>query len=182
LMLEGRQVRLRAVERVDLPTFVKWLNDPEVTQFLESSGPMSMEAEERWYAKLQAGEDKVYSIDTKEGKLIGNVGVMKIDWKDRRAVIGIMIGEKEHWDKGYGTDAIETLVRYLFEELNMHRIYLLADERNTRAIRCYEKVGFRKEGTFREDRFRDGSYRSDIQMSILQGEWDERGRSWEIGS
>jgi RimJ/RimL family protein N-acetyltransferase len=85
-----------------------------------------------------------------------------------------MIGEKEYWDQGYGTDAIETLLRYVFEELNMNRVYLIADERNTRAIHCYEKIGFRREGLLRQNRHKDGTYTNDVEMSLLQEEW--RGR------
>lgn len=174
-MLEGKRVRLRAVERVDLPAFVKWINDPEVTQFLELSSPMSMEDEERWFANVVKSEEKVFSIDTKEGKLIGNVGVLRISWRDRSALIGIMIGEKEYWDQGYGTDAVETLLRYLFDELNMNRVYLIADERNARALRCYEKIGFTREGLLRENRFKNGRYTNDVEMSILRSEWYAEG-------
>jgi len=170
-MLEGRKVRLRAVERIDLPSFVKWINDPEVTQFLELNPPMNLEEEEKWFASLAKSEDKVFSVDTKDGKLIGNVGLMKLKWKDRTVLFGIMIGEKEYWDQGYGTDAIETLLRYVFEELNMNRVYLIADERNARAIHCYEKIGFRREGLLRQNRHKDGTYANDVEMSLLQEEW-----------
>lgn len=172
-MLEGKKVRLRAVERVDLPTFVKWINDQEVTQFLELNPPMSLEDEEKWFVNLQKSEDKVFSIDTKEGKLIGNVGLMRLNWKDRSVLIGIMIGEKEFWNHGYGTDAIETLLRYLFDELALNRVYLIADERNARALHCYEKLGVKKEGVLRQNRYKDGVYTNDVMMSLLKDEWKE---------
>jgi RimJ/RimL family protein N-acetyltransferase len=172
-MLEGKKVRLRAVERVDLPTFVKWINDQEVTQFLELNPPMSLEDEEKWFVNLQKSEDKVFSIDTKEGKLIGNVGLMRLNWKDRSVLIGIMIGEKEFWNQGYGTDAIETLLRYLFDELALNRVYLIADERNARGLHCYEKLGFKKEGVLRQNRYKDGVYTNDVMMSLLKDEWKE---------
>lgn len=174
-MLEGKRVKLRAVERVDLPAFVKWINDPEVTHFLELSPPMSMEDEERWFVNVVKSDEKVFSIDTMEGKLIGNVGVLRISWRDRSALIGIVIGEKKYLDQGYGTDAVETLLRYLFDEFNMNRVYLIADERNARALRCYEKIGFTREGLLRENRFKNGSYTNDIEMSILRSEWYAKG-------
>ena len=173
-MLEGRKVRLRAVERVDLPSFVKWINDPEVTQFLELNPPMSMEDEEKWFVNLQKDHDKVFSIDTKDGKLIGNVGLMRLNWKDRCVLIGIMIGKKEYWDQGYGTDAIETLLRHIFDELGLNRVYLIADERNARAIHCYEKLRFKREGLLRQNRYKNGVYTNDVEMSLLRGEWEER--------
>ncbi|MGD0056974.1 MAG: GNAT family protein [Methanomassiliicoccales archaeon] len=173
-MLEGRSVRLRAVERVDLPSFVKWINDPEVTRFLELNPPMSMEDEERWFVDLQKDPDKVFSIDTKDGKLIGNVGLMRLNWKDRSVIIGIMIGEKEYWNRGFGTDAIETLLGYLFDEVNMNRVYLIADERNARALRCYEKLGFMKEGLLRQHLYKNGNYIDDVEMSLLREDWEKR--------
>ncbi|MDD1766001.1 MAG: GNAT family N-acetyltransferase [Methanomassiliicoccales archaeon] len=173
-MLEGKKVRLRAVERVDLPIFVKWIDDHEVTQFLELNPPMSLEDEEKWFVNLQKSEDKVFSIDTMEGKLIGNVGLIKLNWKDRSVLIGIMIGEKEFWNQGYGTDAIETLLRYLFDELALNRVYLIADERNARALHCYEKLGFKKEGVLRQNRYKSGVYTNDVMMSLLKDEWKEK--------
>ncbi|MDD1768201.1 MAG: GNAT family N-acetyltransferase [Methanomassiliicoccales archaeon] len=173
-MLEGKKIRLRAVERVDLPIFVKWINDLEVTEFLAINPPMSMEEEEKWFANLGKTEDKVFSVDTMDGKLIGNVGLMKFNWEDRSVLFGIMIGEKEYWNKGYGTDAIETLLRYVFEEMNMNKVYLIADEGNARALRCYEKIGFRKEGLLRQNRYKNGRYSDDVEMSMLQEEWRER--------
>lgn len=173
-MLEGKKIRLRAVERVDLPIFVKWINDLEVTEFLAINPPMSMEEEEKWFANLGKTEDKVFSIDTTDGKLIGNVGLMKFNWEDRSVLFGIMIGEKEYWSKGYGTDAIETLLRYVFEEMNMNKVYLIADERNARALHCYEKIGFRKEGLLRQNRYKNGRYSDDVEMSMLQEEWRKR--------
>jgi diamine N-acetyltransferase len=173
-MLEGRKVRLRAIERVDLPSFVKWINDPEVTQFLELNPPMSMEDEEKWFASLQKSDDKVFSIDTKDGKLIGNVGLMRLNWKDRCVLIGIMIGEKEYWNRGFGTDAIETLLGYLFDELGLNRVYLIADERNVGAIHCYEKLGLKKEGLLRQNRYKNGVHTNDVEMSLLRQDWQEK--------
>jgi len=89
-------------------------------------------------------------------------------------LIGIMIGEKEFWNLGYGTDAIETLLRYLFYELAMNRVYLIADERNARALHCYEKLGFKKEGILRQNRYKNGVYTNDVMMSLLKDEWKEK--------
>ncbi len=170
-MLEGELCRLRAPERNDLPTFVKWFNDYEVTEFLLLGPPMSMESEERWYDGLLNREGKVFSVDTLDGKLIGNVGIQHIDFSDRKADIGIVIGEKDFWSKGYGTDALRVLVGYLFDELNMERVQLFADSRNKRALACYKKVGFKQEGLMRHDRWKDGVYVDDVMMSILRTDW-----------
>jgi RimJ/RimL family protein N-acetyltransferase len=173
-MLEGKLVRLRAVERSDLPAFVRWFNDSEVTQFLLRSPPMSMEEEEHWYDGLLTREGKVFAIDTLEGKLIGNAAIVHIDYTERKADVGILIGEKDYWSKGYGTDALTVLLGYMFDELNMERIWLYADERNEKAQSCYRKVGFRKEGVLRHNRYKDGVFTDDVVMSVLLPEWREK--------
>jgi RimJ/RimL family protein N-acetyltransferase len=175
-MLQGKLVRLRAPERGDLPTFVRWFNDPEATQFLLRGPPMGLEEEELWYQGLVRNEEKVFCIETLEGKLIGNLGITRLDWADRRAEIGVMIGEKDYWSRGYGTEAISLLLRYMFEELNLERIGLYCDETNLRAQRCYEKCGFRREGVFRRHRFKNGAFINDVIMSVLRSDWDEMAR------
>ena len=171
-MLRGRKVRLRAPERKDLPLFVRWLNDTEVTRYLTLYWPLSMAEEEQWFENLLKREnDRVFVIETEEGKPIGNMGLHNIDWKNRKAVLGIFIGEKDYWGKGYGTDAIKTLLRFAFEELNLNRVELRVFEFNTRAIRCYEKCGFVTEGRLRQSLFRNGRYHDELVMAVLREEW-----------
>ncbi len=170
-MIEGELVRLRAPERGDLPIFVKWINDPEVTEFLQFEPPMSIEDEEIWFQHMTMSKDRTFAIETKEGRLIGNIGLMDFDWRNRKTDIGIMIGEKDLWSHGYGTDAMKVLLRYLFEELNMNRVGLYTDVDNHRALRSYEKCGFTREGVVRQYRFKDGKYLDSVHMSILQQEW-----------
>ncbi len=174
-MIEGALVRLRCPERGDLPTLVRWINDPEVTEFLQFEPPMSLEDEEVWYQEMLNSKDRVFMIDTKEGTPIGNIGLTGFDWKNRRTDIGIMIGEKEAWSRGYGTDAIIVLLRYLFGELNLNRVSLFTDSANVRALRCYEKCGFQTEGVMREYRFKRGRYIDCVLLSILRRDWERSG-------
>ena len=173
-MLEGNQVRLRAPQRSDIPLFVKWFNDPETTMYLLRQPPMGMEEEEAWYDSLLAKDMKVFCIETLEGRLVGNVGIINIDWTNRKADIGIVIGEKECWSKGYGTEAITLLLGYLFDEMNLERVWLYCDMENHRARRCYAKCGFHEEGVFRHNRLQGGRFRDDVVMSILKQDWLER--------
>jgi len=173
-MLEGKLVRLRAPQRADIPLFVKWFNDPETTRFLLRAPPMGMEEEEAWYESLVNKDTKVFCIETLDGRLVGNLGIIHIDWANRNADIGIIIGEKECWSKGYGTEAITLLLDYMFDELNLDRIWLYCDMENLRAQRCYEKSGFRREGIFRHHRLQGGKFRDDAVMSILRHEWLDR--------
>lgn len=173
-MIEGTLVRIRAIEQGDLPTFVKWINDPEVTTYLQFEPPMSMEDEVVWYHHMTGSRDKVFAIETLDGRLIGNIGMIGLDWRNRKTDLGIMIGEKEFWSRGYGADTIIVMLRYLFEELGLNRVGLYADIENHRAIRCYEKCGFVHEGVVRHHRFKDGRYTDSIVMSVLRQDWNER--------
>jgi len=170
-MLQGKLVRLRAVERADLPAFVRWFNDPEVTRFLLRSPPMGMEEEERWFEHLRDREERVFSIETLEGKLIGNIGIIHVDYHDRKADIGIAIGEKDHWSRGYGRDAITVLLGYMFDEMNLERVWLYADQKNERAISCYEKCGFKREGLLRHNHFKNDEYTDDVIMAVIREDW-----------
>jgi len=170
-MLEGKLVRLRAPERGDLPVFVRWINDPEVTEFLQFEPPMSIEDEEIWFQHMVQSKDRTFAIETKDGRLIGNIGLMGLDLRNRKTEVGIMIGEKDMWSQGYGSDAMLVLLRYLFEEMNINRVGLYADVSNHRALRSYEKCGFSREGVVRQYRFKDGRYLDSVLMSMLQEEW-----------
>ncbi len=172
----GEKVRLRPIERDDLPRFVEWFGDPEVRRHLALYLPFSLAQEERWFEnlveRLERRESVTLAIETAEGVHIGNIGLPSIDWKNRNAELGIAIGEKAYWDQGYGTDAIRTLLGLAFREMNLHRVFLRVDADNARGIRCYEKAGFRREGTFREVVFKEGVYRDQYVMSVLQSEFE----------
>lgn len=177
-MIYGERIRLRAVEREDLPRFVEWLNDPEVTAGLLMILPISNWEETRWFENLASRppQERPLSIEVKtpDGgwKPIGNVGLERIDWTDRMAEFGIFIGEKSVWDQGYGTEATRLMLKHAFETLNLNRIYLHVYETNPRAIHTYDKVGFVKEGRLREARYRNGVYINVLLMSMLRSEWD----------
>jgi RimJ/RimL family protein N-acetyltransferase len=171
-MIVGKKTRLRAIEREDVPTFVRWFNDPEVRQYLEMYLPMSKAEEEEWFeAYLKDESSRIFGIESEDGVLIGNVGLDNLDWKNRNAHLGIVVAEKEYWGRGYGTDAVTTTLDFAFNEMNLHRVYLSVFEFNQRAIRCYEKCGFRHEGRAREALFRDGTYHDHLSMAILREEF-----------
>jgi RimJ/RimL family protein N-acetyltransferase len=168
----GKRLRLRAIERSDIPTFVRWLNDPEVIQHLLLYLPISQAQEESWFeAQLKDQDRRILGIETLDGKLIGNIALENINWKDRNAELGIVIGEKEYWGTGYGTEAIITLLDFAFSQMNLHRVYLRVFEDNQRALHCYEKCGFKPEGRLREAHFANGKYKDELVMGILRHEF-----------
>lgn len=176
-MIKGEKVRLRPVERDDLPRYVEWFSDPEVRRHLAQYLPFSLTEEERWFENLQERlerqETVALAIETADGMVhIGNIGLHDIDWRNRSAELGIVIGEKSYWSQGYGSDAIRTLLGVAFGEMNLHRVFLRVDADNERGIRCYEKAGFHREGTLRDAVFKAGTYQHQHVMSILKSEFD----------
>jgi RimJ/RimL family protein N-acetyltransferase len=177
-MIYGEHIRLRPVEREDLAKFVAWLNDPEVRQGLALYLAISNAEEERWFEDtLKDPRDErplAIEVEDEEGwKLIGSCGYDKIDWRNRNSEVGIMIGDKTCWNRGYGTQAMRLLLRHGFNTLNLERISLRVFEDNPRAIRAYEKAGFVHEGRMRHAEFRDGRYLDVLFMSVLRPEWQE---------
>jgi RimJ/RimL family protein N-acetyltransferase len=181
-MLYSNGVRLRAIDRPDLPLFVDWFNDPEVRSGLAICLPMSGVQEENWFARVLQGPAEEFPLmieipDQENWKPIGSCGFKQIDWRNRSATLGISIGDKASWNQGHGTETMELLLDHGFGTLNLHRIWLQVYRGNPRAIRCYEKAGFIHEGCFREAHYRDGKYEDALIMSVLKPEWQKRRRS-----
>ncbi len=179
-MIRGKKVNLVAAGPEYVEFYKKWINDPVVVDMLGVRNyPISAEREREWAERqLEPTDDRrQFTILTKRGRPIGNCGFNVIDYQNRFAVLGIMIGERELWDKGYGTDALEALVRFGFETLGLHKVCLTVDSVNARALACYKKCGFVVEAVLREHRFHRGKYCDELWMGILEDEWRARARS-----
>ena len=176
-MLKGDKVVLRPVRRSDIEYFLKWFNDPEVTQYLGMYLPMTEMAEEKFIEELGSTGTTtrvIFVIEATDGnnnKPIGNVGLSNIHPKDHHAVFGIAIGEKEYWSKGYGTEAANLIIRYGFEQLNLHRIDSFAISFNERSLKLHLRLGFKEEGRQREAVFKNGGYHDHVMFGLLRKEW-----------
>lgn len=175
--LEGKLVRFRAYRREDIPVVYEYINDPELKRFLMPGipFPMRLEEEYKWFDSQSAfGDTYNFAVESlKDRSYAGGCGINSVDWKNRYAIIGIFIG-KPYWGKGYGTDSIKVLQRFIFEEMNLNKVFLKTYSFNERAISCYQKAGFKIEGVLREQIFRDGRYYDEVAMGILFPEWKER--------
>ncbi|OGO08304.1 MAG: hypothetical protein A3K46_08065 [Chloroflexi bacterium RBG_13_60_9] len=176
----GEKIRLRAIEREDLPRYVAWFADAAVSENLSTQLPMGLVHEERWYEenlKLPL-EQQALAADAKIGRgkweHIGGAGFHFIDKRNRLAECGLFIGPRKYWHQGYGRDILRTLLRYGFETLNLNRVQLRVMEFNARAIQLYEKAGFVREGSMREAHFHKGRYWGMLLYSILRREWQAR--------
>lgn len=172
VFLKDGDLVLSPVSEVYVPYLTQWANDSEVTKFLNLYLPASHEEEKEWVAGLSKRKDSdIVLIIVVESTPIGSTGLHNINWRDRVATLGIMIGDKGHWSKGYGSRAIRLLVGYAFDSLNMHKVSLSVLGNNLRAQAAYKKCGFVEEGCSREHVFRNGKYEDLLHMGILRSEW-----------
>lgn len=114
----------------------------------------------------------MFAIVTSEGKHIGNMGLVGIDWVARNAEVVVYIGEGEFRGKGYGSEAIAALAEFVFQSLNLHKLYARVFSYNERAMKSFERCGFRSEGILREHVFRDGRYHEVVMLGLLRKEWE----------
>ena len=184
--IRGRLVYLRAAERADLPLFLEWLNDDEVSRFLSQRAPLSLPAEERWFERMleAQGKDGYHFVICRldDSRPIGTAGLFDLDLVNGKAGFGIAIGEKDHWGKGYGTDALNAICDFGFGELRLERIWLDVYASNERARRSYEKAGFTVEARMRRAHFTHGAHVDVLGMALLRDEWEAlpRPKAWEL--
>ena len=166
-------IRLRELRRDDIPLVNQWRNDPRVIEFLGANflfiGP---EIDDRWFDAYVAARDRAVrlTIET-DGRPIGCVNLTNIHPINRSAEFSIMIGDPDCWSKGFGKAATIAMLDHGFRDLNLNRVFLHVLVENARAVKMYESVGFRREGLLRQAVFKDGEFRDELLMSLLQSDY-----------
>src|SRR5271169_3691033 len=133
-MILGQHIRLRPIERDDLPRYVKWFSDPDLRSNISMHLPISQAQEEKWFEQQLTVQDRNtqnWAIDAQPADMavgpwahIGGCSLHQIDWRSRWAELGIIIGARDYWSRGYGTDTVQTLCGWAFDTLNLNRVYL----------------------------------------------------------
>lgn len=178
-MLHGPRVTLRPWTKEDIPTLRRWHSDPEVMQYWGERA--ALVAADQFEAELAPGgrftkfdENGYFCICDETGRAIGRIDYGGLRLPESKAELSILLGEKETWSKGYGSEAIIVLLDHLFNDLNAHRVWLEVFPENVRAQRAYEKVGFVREGTMRENWFSAGRWQDEHLYGILRDEFNAR--------
>lgn len=178
LFIDGGSIYLRAPTEEDLDgDWYKWLNDPIVTRYQDKGMfPNTMAKQKEYFLSMKNSEkDIIFAIVEKQAqKHIGCAGLHKIDCVHRKAKIGIVIGEKEYWNKGYGKLAWNMITDYGFNVLNLHRIYATVIKENIASIKSAEASGFRVEGEMRDVFFKNGKYYSALFLAVLEDEYKKK--------
>ena len=175
-MWRGKNVRLGGFARSDAWIMSRWYEDAGFLRLVDAphARPRSEEEALRWFEDWQKSDrDIPFAVRLiEDDALIGLVSLEGILWAHGVAWLGIGIGDRARWGQGYGREAMELILRYGFDELNLHRIQLTVFEYNDRAIALYEKLGFRREGVYREFMQREGRRYDMYLYGLLRREWE----------
>ncbi|MFH1388100.1 MAG: GNAT family protein [Patescibacteria group bacterium] len=173
VFLKGKKTVLRPFKKdTDLELVLRWINDQEVTQYLSRYLPASIKEEEEWFDNLSTRKnDLIFAVETLEGALIGSMGLHSINWKDRVANHGVIIGEKEYWSKGYGKDAHMILLDYAFNSLNLRKVCSQVISFNERSLNYHLTCGYKEEGSQLKQFYKKGQYWDLIILGLFKEEW-----------
>lgn len=172
----GKQICLRAIEKKDLPLLQKWANDPEIQNMLGGwHFPTSELDQERWFASLSCtSKDQRFAIEVPKIGLIGTANLVSIDWKNRNAFHGIMLGETNMHRKGYGVDTLMALMRYAFDELGLDRLDTDIIESNVASLKLHiDKCGWLVEGRKPQWYFRQGRKWDKVLLGVTKKRYRE---------
>lgn len=174
-LLRGEKVRLTAIENQDISTIARWGEDSEFMRHYDTSPafPKTEDQVSRLVSDEQASPNGyLFGIrPLQEEKIVGLLELSDIQWPHRTSYIGIGIGDGAYRGRGLGEDAMHLGLRFAFQELNLHRVWLTVISYNARAIALYERLGFVREGVYREHLERDGSRHDMLVYGLLRREW-----------
>ena len=172
----GKNIVLRALETEDLHILQKWANEPEIQYLLGGwHFPVNRENHLKWFSNLSVNSlDQRFVIETIDFQIIGMVNLVNIDWKNKNAFHGMLLGDKDIRGKGYGRDTVFTIMKYAFEELGFNRLDGSMIEYNEASLKMYiEKCGWREEGRLKQWYYRKGRYWDKILVGITKNEYYE---------
>jgi RimJ/RimL family protein N-acetyltransferase len=170
-MIAGEHVILRAFERDDAERCYRWMNDPNIVRTLKSRYPIAFQNEIDWLERAisVSDEERHFAIERRDDRShIGNASIHDIDWVSRTASFGLFVGEPSAWNRGFGSDAIGTLVRFAFDEMNLRKLRINIFDYNERAKHVLETHGFVQEGRLRQEFYREGTYHDIVILSVFR--------------
>ncbi len=176
MKLSGENIMLRPIQSSDFPKMIDWTNHQEIRDFCEGNYPQSLAQCQEWHQRSQSNRYQERFAIVFHDQVIGDIELDQITWRSGDAELRIRIGEQGLWDQGLGTDAVKCLLTHAFFHMNLNRVYLKVYVDNLRAIRCYQKVGFKKEGRLRRNSSTT-RFREIFLMRIFKNEFARRHHS-----
>jgi RimJ/RimL family protein N-acetyltransferase len=174
-LFKGKLLKLSSSRPEDASIMASWEEDSDYLRNLDTDIAFPHTIAELEKEKERSSNSTYFRLRTiQDDTLIGFVVIHSIEWNNRVGSLAIGIGDPNYQNKGFGSEALQLILRYAFHELNLHRVGLDVIGYNGRAIRTYEKAGFIVEGKIRSAIYRDGRYFDRIMMGILRSEWEEK--------
>lgn len=171
-MLKGEKVGLRAIEKEDLPLLMEWRNQPEYRRYFREYRELSSGHQANWFESrvMKDSSTEMFAIvDLKTGELIGACGLCYIDWINRNADFSIYIGKDGVYiDDVYAVDAAKVMMKYGFEELNLHRIWAEIYDFDEKKQEMFKTLGFELEGRHKEQHWTEGKWCDSLYYGILK--------------
>jgi RimJ/RimL family protein N-acetyltransferase len=178
-MFKGERVNLRPMRREDIELAVKYQADEDVTNnyFMGMNLFPTRDIWEKIYGQISEDQEGFdFAVENKDGLYIGSCHTMQLNWKNRTTYFAAYIGNPDYRSKGYGTEALKLFLNFLFNELDLRKVKLNVFAFNKRAIKCYEKCGFKVDGINRKELYRNGEYHDNLAMSITRDEFERGNR------
>jgi RimJ/RimL family protein N-acetyltransferase len=170
-MLRGEKVNLRPLEKKDLLLIVRWRNDPRVLHTFFSPFLIHPAGQEQWFENLQNDPSrKLFMIETPDGKTSGMVGLDNIDWQNRSAENGFLLVDPDNPDNAWVFEAVFVLMRYAFQELNLHRIYSITYKERFEN-QWFKFTGWREEAVWRQAVYMNGKFHDKVVWGVLRDDW-----------
>lgn len=168
--LVGKKLYLRVLTPEDInEKYLSWLNDAECVKFMRHRVfPSTFKSLEEFINSRQAPNSMTLAIiDKKTNKHIGNIGLTSIDFINRRAELGMLMGDKSFWNKGYMSEAFDLVAEHAFGKMNIHKLYAGTESDNAASVALFKKKGWQVEGTLKKETYRDGRYIDVVRFAIF---------------
>lgn len=178
-LLTGERLYLRPFEKGDLVPLLKWMNDREILNLIGQVKPWSQRDAGEFLKRIRKEKDRAWFAVVLKGshRVIGQAGLLRMFLPWNNTDLTMEINEKDVWDRGYGSEAINLLLSWAFDTLGFHRVSIGVVGFNTRALHFYAKNGFKREGVLREGYYCNREYSDFVMMAILEGDFRERTRA-----
>jgi UDP-4-amino-4,6-dideoxy-N-acetyl-beta-L-altrosamine N-acetyltransferase len=173
-MIKGKKVNLTKVDRENIEQLREWRNSPLLRKYFREHREINKENQSCWYETKVLGDPNQYNFEIRvneNSELIGHCGLYYINWISRTAEFGIYIGDTNYRNGGYGSDTLRTLIGYGFNDLNLNRIWCEVYD-NNKSIEVYKHIGFKYEGTLRQNYYNEGKYWDAHLLGMLKSDYE----------
>jgi RimJ/RimL family protein N-acetyltransferase len=170
-VIVGERITLAPLTPEMMSNYVRWFADTEVTRYMGVSNCPTLAMEQQWFEEMATSSTNIVWAILVEDRHIGSTGIHQINWRHQRAITGNVIGDKNEWGKGYGSEAVRLRTKYAFTQTTLEKLETEAFTDNIGSRRCLEKAGYRQYGIARRHVFRDGKWNDMWLADLLREEW-----------